>query len=127
MYEIFQKVFSGGTLIVQHCTSPKSQNSGSDSLGNQGVANYITDQTSQYQLWPYLVQLMIQITRMPILETQQNRQLSQLMLRVTIYYSKCLVNMNREEKRDQRFRKISENFPGSCTGYSQGRKIKWFN
>ena len=49
MHEIFLKVFSGGRLIVQpeYCASPKSQNSRSDSTGNQGVANYITNRTSE--------------------------------------------------------------------------------
>ena len=108
MYEIFQKVFPGERSIVQpeHCVSPKSQNSRSDSAGNQSVVNYITDQKSQDPTMavPGPV-IMIQIIRIPILETQQNRKLTQLMLRVMIYYSKCPVNMNRVEKRDQRFRK----------------------
>ena len=53
---------------------------------------------------------MIQITRILILETQQNRQLTQLMLRVMIFYNKCLVNIKRVEKRDHRFRQIGEYF-----------------
>ena len=49
MYEIFQKVFPGERSITQpeHCASPKSQNSVSDSAGNRSVVNYITDQTSK--------------------------------------------------------------------------------
>ena len=50
MYEIFQKVFQGNVQSHNRNTvraSPKSQNSRSDSAGNRGVVNYITDQTSQ--------------------------------------------------------------------------------
>ena len=107
MCEIFQKVFPGECSIVQpeHCASPKSQNSRSDFAGNQGVVNYITDQMSQDPAMAVPGPVNDPDYSIQILETQQNRQPTQLMLRVMIYYNKCLVNMNRVEKRDQRFRK----------------------